>query len=237
MDDSDTGPNNFQNFPVLTRATNNPGVTTIEGTLGSAPDMQYRLEFFANRALTTNALGNGGGEIFIGWTNVITDATGSNLFRTILPINVVSGQVITATATDTNNNTSELSAWILLDGGAVPDTDGDGILDFWENLYGLSPTNGADALLDPDLDSFTSLQEYIANTIPTNPAHFIRISAISNTPTKEIIFFTPTVTDRAHRLQFSSGGENAIWSNALGPRVGLLNTTMYTNTINIDGGL
>src|SRR5205085_11144337 len=40
---------------------------------------------------------------------------------------------------------------------AVVDTDGDGIPDFWENLYGLDPNNGADAAMDPDGDGVSNL--------------------------------------------------------------------------------
>jgi hypothetical protein len=49
---------------------------------------------------------------------------------------------------------------------AILDSDGDGIPDFWENLYGLNPHNAADAAQDPDGDGYTNLQEYQLGSNP-----------------------------------------------------------------------
>ena len=49
------------------------------------------------------------------------------------------------------------------------DSDGDGMPDWWEILYGLNPYNPDDANDDPDNDEVTNLLEYIYNTNPTNP--------------------------------------------------------------------
>ncbi len=48
------------------------------------------------------------------------------------------------------------------------DTDGDDMPDYWESAYGLAPDNAADAVLDGDNDERDNLNEYIANTVPTN---------------------------------------------------------------------
>ncbi|MGH7452484.1 MAG: LamG-like jellyroll fold domain-containing protein, partial [bacterium] len=48
--DGDTGANNLQNFPVLTSATRDDDDTIIKGTLNSAPNTTFRLEFFSNPA-------------------------------------------------------------------------------------------------------------------------------------------------------------------------------------------
>ena len=47
-----------------------------------------------------------------------------------------------------------------------PDSDSDGLPDWWESANGLSPTNAADAALDPDGDEYTSGEEYAADTDP-----------------------------------------------------------------------
>ncbi len=62
-------------------------------------------------------------------------------------------------------------------GGATPhgpveshpgiDADNDGMSDDWENFYGLDASDPSDAQLDLDNDNFTNLQEYGANTDPT----------------------------------------------------------------------
>ncbi|HEY0725101.1 MAG TPA: hypothetical protein VGD41_14110, partial [Pyrinomonadaceae bacterium] len=44
--DGDTGPNNLQNYPVLTSAISGGGSTNIQGSLNSAPNTTFRVEFF-----------------------------------------------------------------------------------------------------------------------------------------------------------------------------------------------
>ncbi len=51
-------------------------------------------------------------------------------------------------------------------GGPSTDTDGDGMPDAWENLFGLDPGNAADASADYDGDGLTNLQEYQRGTDP-----------------------------------------------------------------------
>ena len=44
--DGDTGPNNLQNFPVLTSATTGGGSIAVAGDLNSTASTDFRLEFF-----------------------------------------------------------------------------------------------------------------------------------------------------------------------------------------------
>lgn len=107
--DSDTGPNNLQNYPVLTSVSSGGGMTSIAGTLNSVANLTYRVEFFANNAIDSS--GYGEGQTFIGSTNVTTDANGNASFN--LSVAQIAGiQRVTATATDPNGNTSEFSAAI-----------------------------------------------------------------------------------------------------------------------------
>ncbi len=109
--DTDTGANNLQNYPVLTSATADASTTTIQGTLNSAPNSTYVVQFFSNASC--DASGRGEGKTFLGEKVVTTDAncvfnfTGANAFT--YPVPTASGQVITATAIDPAGNTSEFS--------------------------------------------------------------------------------------------------------------------------------
>jgi hypothetical protein len=53
--------------------------------------------------------GYGEGEVFIGSATVTTDSRGNGTFDVTFTVSVSTGHLITATATDPNNNTSEFS--------------------------------------------------------------------------------------------------------------------------------
>lgn len=106
--DVDTGPNNLQNYPVITSVISGGGNTNIQGSLNSAASTTFRIEFFDNPQC--DPAGNGEGQTFIGSTNIMTDGNCSAPIDVTLPVTVQSGHVVTATATDPNNNTSEFSA-------------------------------------------------------------------------------------------------------------------------------
>jgi uncharacterized repeat protein (TIGR01451 family) len=110
--DSDTGVNNLQNFPVLNSVLVSGGNTTITGSLNSTPNQTFTIQFFSNTVL--DASGYGEGETYLGSTSVTTDASGNASFSVLLPASVSSGQSITATATDSNNNTSEFSEGLIV---------------------------------------------------------------------------------------------------------------------------
>jgi len=111
--DGDSGPNNFQNFPLLTSATANGGTTTVTGTLNAESNKPYRIEFFASPQCS--ASGYGEGQVFLGFSDVSTIGNDAS-FNVNLPVTVQPGNVITATATDAAGNTSEFSPCMLLNG-------------------------------------------------------------------------------------------------------------------------
>lgn len=53
---------------------------------------------------------------------------------------------------------------------SAADSDGDGMPDGWEVGYNLAPRNSADALADPDNDTYRNLAEFRSTTDPTNSA-------------------------------------------------------------------
>jgi parallel beta-helix repeat protein len=105
--DADAGNNNLQNYPVLTNVINGAGSTTIQGTLNSAPNSTFRIEFFANSAVKAN--GYSEGEHYLGFATVTTDANGDASFIVTLATSSTADQFITSTATDSDGNTSEFS--------------------------------------------------------------------------------------------------------------------------------
>lgn len=105
--DGDDGPNLTQNFPVLSDAVSENGMTTISGYLNSIPSRTYRIEFFLNSS--TNASGYSEGQLFIGFYNQYVHSDGFGDFIASLPVASSAGQFITATATDPEGNTSEFS--------------------------------------------------------------------------------------------------------------------------------
>ena len=107
--DPDTGPNQRQNFPVLTSATANVVDTRVAGTLNSTASTTFQLDFFSN--LTCDPAGNGEGAQFLGSAEVTTDGSGNASFDVTVPTRAI-GRFITATATDPLGNTSEFSACV-----------------------------------------------------------------------------------------------------------------------------
>ena len=110
--------NGLQNFPVLTSANTKDGTTTIVGSLNSTPNKTLRLEFFSNSIV--DASGYGEGEKFLGFQNVTTDSNGNASFTINLTTPAMAGEFISATATDSNNNTSEFSQAIAVTGENIP---------------------------------------------------------------------------------------------------------------------
>ncbi len=104
--DVDAGPNDFQNFPVLTSAATGGAFSNAAGTYNSAAGSVYHLEFFANAFC--DASGYGQGQTFIGSTDVTTDNNGNAAFD--LQLAGAAGAAVTATATSADGSTSEFSA-------------------------------------------------------------------------------------------------------------------------------
>ncbi len=107
--------NNGQAAPSLTSAvtgtSTNPSGTTIVGKLLSAASTQYRIEYFASPSGGTQ------GQSFIGSTSVTTNSSGSvTLTMALTSVGVPSGNVISATATDPNGNTSQFSSPVAVTG-------------------------------------------------------------------------------------------------------------------------
>jgi hypothetical protein len=111
--DADTGANNLQNFPVVTAAMMRETQAVLNGTLNSAPNQTYTIQFFASDAC--DASGYGEALNYVGGNQVTTDAGGNASFSFTSSVNssypgtVAAGKFITAVATNAGGSSSELS--------------------------------------------------------------------------------------------------------------------------------
>src|SRR5262249_17968175 len=98
------GPNNLQNSPIV--------VTTVDGHLrgwlgGSTPSTPFHVEFFAGAGYSAG--GGGQAEVFLGSLEVTTDSQGQAVFD--IPYTPPADKpIVTATATDPQGDTSEVSS-------------------------------------------------------------------------------------------------------------------------------
>ena len=110
--DTDGGPNNLLNYPVLTSATTSAGTTRLLGELTTTANTTLRIEYFvSDRA---DPLGFGEGRTWLASTAVTTDASGQARLDTVLAgVELTEGQVVTATATvvQTVPTASPLKPW------------------------------------------------------------------------------------------------------------------------------
>ncbi len=116
--DGDSGPNDLQNFPVITAAALGSGNVTVSGTLSSTAGTTFRVEIFSSAAC--DSFGFGEGATFLGAVDVTTDGSGNGGFGPAV-LAIPGGQtVITATATNPAGHTSEFSSCVTATGGPPP---------------------------------------------------------------------------------------------------------------------
>lgn len=105
--DLDDGPNHFQNKPdiilAVSGAQGGAPYVRIGGTLRSLPNTTYLVDFYATNSNLRQT------RRWLGSATVQTDAAGYAEFSPLLQVNVTAGvDFVTATATDSEGNTSEL---------------------------------------------------------------------------------------------------------------------------------
>ncbi|NOS69186.1 MAG: hypothetical protein HOP33_04570, partial [Verrucomicrobia bacterium] len=113
--DGDAGPNNLQNYPVISQAAGSGPTTTIAGTLNSTASRTVMIDLYRNDILDSSS--HGEGQRYVGSTTVNTDGSGEAGFALTVSGNFT-GQFFTATATDqTTGDTSEFSLGLLATNG------------------------------------------------------------------------------------------------------------------------
>ena len=152
--DVDSGPNQTQNYPVLTTAKDAAGDLTINGNLNSTPSTNgYIIDFYWSPAGTADPSLHGEAHNYIGSITVNTNGSGDASFSpTFVGAGVPAGAILSATATDPNGNTSEFALNIVV----VPDNNApampaDTAINVTENTASVGTFSGA----DPDGDTLT----------------------------------------------------------------------------------
>ena len=183
--DGDAGPDDLQNFPVLTAATILGGATSVSGTLNSTASSTFAVDVY--NSPSCDASGNGEGATYLGSVTVPTDAGGNGAFSQMFGL-VPQGSFITATATRTNGSTSEFSVCFAV---IVAATD--------------TPTPTATATLTPTATVDTPTPTVTATGTPSTPTPTatatINTPTVTTTPTSTatptrtpVLTFTPTAT-------------------------------------------
>ena len=186
-----SGPNNYQNYPILTSSISSGGNTTIQGSLNAAPSTQFLVQFFSNA--TEDSSGYGQGQTYLGSEMVTTDNSSNATFTAVLNgVSVPSGYYISATATDPSGNTSEFAKDIVtkavvsvnLAVSAQPST---GTTTYAGStlIYTLTVTNSSSES-DPDVVVTDQLDPNVTYQSATSSISTAKISQSSGTVTADL---------------------------------------------------
>ena len=91
----------------------------------------------------------------------------------------------------------------------LPDANGNRLPDAWEAAYGVSDPNG-----DTDGDGLTNLQEYLANTNPTNAASALRITSMSREANGKFTLTWEAIGGTRYRAGYDNAAANGGLSGA-----------------------
>ncbi len=225
--DVDVVPGNAgQNYPVLTTVAVVGGTAAVSGTLNSTANTTFQIDFFSNASC--DASGNGEGRTFLGSTNVTTDASCTATFGLLGFPGVPAGEtIITATATDPANNTSEFSACfaavVIADADlSVTKSDSPDPVTAGNNItYTIGVTNGG-----PSAASTATLND----TVPTNTT-FVSFTAPAGwTSSTPAVGGTGTVTAVNPSL---ANGASAAFTLVVRVNPGTASGTVVSNTASV----
>lgn len=180
---TNAGANFLQNYPVISQAFSGNG-TGIRGTLNSKTNRSYVIQFFANSACGPN--GNGQGQVYLGQKSVSTTNSCTVGFVANFALEVPIGYVITSTATDSANNTSEFSACVPV--SRVPTLK---VAQSTNHMVSVAWTNTATGFV---LKTTTNLAPPVVWTTATNP--------VVNTNGQFVVSLSTAAGNRFYILRF-----------------------------------
>ncbi len=177
--DADTGPNDLQNYPIINTVTPGASTTNIQGFLNSTATTTFDIDLYATAACLNFPQEFLQGENYLGTFQVTTDGSGNATFSHDVPVVLQPGQLVTATATDPNGNTSEFSQRLVFSqspasgppaGGTVATLTGMLFEDGATVTIGGVPATGVDVMSDTRISA----------TMPARPAGSLNDTVVSN---------------------------------------------------------
>ncbi|HMP77350.1 MAG TPA: hypothetical protein PKE12_13730 [Kiritimatiellia bacterium] len=229
VNDVDEGANRLQNRPHVAGGfvVSPVGFLYAQGVLTSAPSTTYAIDVFRSQGTNASAFR------YIGRTFTTTDGSGVGTFLGGFPFNLAIGEHLSATATDPDGNTSELGASPSgVTAATTLDSDNDGIPDYWEILYGLNPAVSNAPNADFDLDGFSDIEEYIADTAANDGTIFPVITWFGGGTNRAITF--PSSPVRVYALQGTEALGTGAWSAVGGSVTGQFGSTTMVDTNALD---
>jgi len=178
--DADVGPNTNQNFPLISSAVSARGDTTIEGSLNSTASTTFTIDFYSNTSCLGRPQGFIQGRTYLGSTQVTTNGSGNTAIDAVLDgVTLEAGDVVTATATDPDGNTSEFSQRIVVSsnpgsGPATPTAIG---LSGFNFLSGATVTVGSLPATNVNVVNFNQINA----TTPSLPPGSLNNITVANT--------------------------------------------------------
>jgi hypothetical protein len=93
----------------------------------------------------------------------------------------------------------------------IVDNDGDGMVNTWEDSFGLDKFSAADALLDLDSDAQSNLHEYVAGTDPTDGADFFACTVTKATGGPGYVVSFLARTGKTYVIEYKDALGNPAW--------------------------
>lgn len=204
--DSDFGPNNLQNFPVIDSVDFAQPSPELYGHLVSTPSTTFEIQLFAN--VECDPLDYGEGERFLISLDVTTDGQGVAQFGPIALAGLTESDYLTATATDPDGNTSEFSRCYSLPRLVILDVDENPIP---QTLFQVARVASDHPLLtETFLDTATtdSLGQIFLNDVGLQSGDMVRVYTLLHTEprTKPTTCFGAKYSVWLDNLQFSPTG-------------------------------
>ena len=99
--------------------------------------------------------------------------------------------------------------------GTEGDLDEDGMLDAWETMFGLDPSDPFDAFLDADGDGLLNMEEFLAQTNPTDAESALKIISFSlSQDGSQVIVGIQAQPGVTYAIESTSSIQSGAWNEA-----------------------